>query len=245
MLQISVVSYLNSLPFIYGLKNTAIVDKACLNIELPVNCAKSFYTGKSDIALIPVGFLPSLNSFNIVSDYCIGADGEVKTVLLLSQVKINEIKTIHLDNHSVTSAKLIKILAEKYWKISPKWQEVNLENDNKHDKHESVLMIGDKTFQSSKSYKYSYDLSQEWKAFTGLPFVFACWVSRQQNHEYFSELLNTAFSKGINSLEQISFDYSKNNCLSEEEVYSYLSGNIKYNFDESLKKGMNKFISML
>jgi chorismate dehydratase len=94
MIKISCVRYLNSQPFVYGLKNNSIINDIELSLDTPSDCAEKLLNGTVDIGLIPVAVIPALKESHIISDYCIGADGKVETVLLLSDVPLNEIKNV-------------------------------------------------------------------------------------------------------------------------------------------------------
>ena len=107
MIKVSCVSYLNSQPFIYGLKNNSIINEIELSLDVPSVCAEKILSGKADIGLIPVAVIPQLKESHIISDYCIGADGKVETVLLLSDVPLEKIKSILLDYQSRTSVLLL------------------------------------------------------------------------------------------------------------------------------------------
>ena len=179
-LSISAVSYLNTLPFVYGIKNSGILKNFNLQLDVPSECARKFYNKKVDIALVPVTLLKKLVSYQLLNDYCIGANGNVKTVLLLSQIPLDKINKIHLDYHSLTSVNLVKILAKNYWEINPEWINLDKETEKNMAHLESIVAIGDKTFLLENKFRFVYDFSTEWKKFTGLPFVFACWVAH--NH---------------------------------------------------------------
>ncbi len=245
MLNISVVSYLNSLPFLYGINSSRFLKDINLIRELPFECSNSFANGYADIALVPVGSLPMLTNYKVISDYCIGSDGPVRTVLLLSNTELHKIKTIHLDFHSQTSVKLVKILAEYFWKISPKYINTSINNyiDNHH--FESAVMIGDKTFELVHQYNYAYDLAEEWKKYTGLPFVFACWVGRENISTEIVDALNSSFRFGIDNLDLVADQYKEQIILTKSEILNYYNENIKYNLGEEQKKSMDKFLSML
>jgi chorismate dehydratase len=245
MLRISVVSYLNSLPFIDGIENSHLSNKIQLNIEIPSKCAKSFQDGNVDIALVPVGILPILKDYKIISDYCIGADGPVKTVLLLSQVKLSEIKTIFLDFHSITSINLVKVLAKNFWNILPDYQNTSSGDYSKNRMFESAVMIGDKTFELAEKYKFVYDLAEEWKKFTNLPFVFACWVSKNSISDDAINQFNDALEFGIRNKHITAKQYAVDNNLMEDEIQHYLDTNIKYELGEIQKISMKKFLSMI
>ena len=111
------ISYLNSIPFVYGLENSDIgVD---LSLEIPSVCGQKLIKNEVDLALLPVAVIPSLDFADVVSPYCISSDGAVQTVCLFSQVPLEQIKTILLDYHSITSNALVKLLSKYFWKIHP------------------------------------------------------------------------------------------------------------------------------
>src|SRR5258705_12322934 len=120
-IKVSCVSYLNSRPFIFGLQNSPVSNEIELSLDVPSECANKLIDGIVDIGLVPVSVLDELNEFHVISDYCIGADGEVGSVLLLSDVPLDDIKTVLLDYNSRTSALLVQVLADKFWKVSPNW----------------------------------------------------------------------------------------------------------------------------
>ena len=96
MLKISAVSYLNTIPFIHGLKQSELIHNIDLQLDYPSICADKLINGEVDLALVPVAIIPTLKEAHIISDYCIGADGAVDTVCLYSDVPITEIEIIGL-----------------------------------------------------------------------------------------------------------------------------------------------------
>jgi chorismate dehydratase len=114
--KISAVSYLNTLPFLYGIKNHPGLKNFIFEQDIPSMCAKKLITNKVDIALIPVAAIPQVKTPYFISNYCLGAVNKVRTVLLLSEVPLHEIKTVLLDYQSRTSVNLVKVLAKKHWK---------------------------------------------------------------------------------------------------------------------------------
>ena len=119
LIRISAISYLNSLPFAYCLEHSAIFDDIELTYDIPSQCADKLLSDEADIGLIPIVETLRMPEHYIVSSLCIGAEKAVRTVVLASETPLSDISTIYLDNHSRTSVALAKILAEKYWRISP------------------------------------------------------------------------------------------------------------------------------
>ena len=240
MMKVSCVSYLNSQPFIYGLKNNSIINEIDLSLDIPSACAQKLLSGSVDIGLVPVAIIPELKESHIISDYCIGADGKVETVLLLSDVPLEEIKTILLDYQSRTSVLLLKILAERFWKISPEWFDGKTDFEKTISGTTAGLVIGDRTFSLKNNFKHCYDLAGEWKKFTSLPFVFACWVSNKKIPADFITRFNTALENGIQNIPAVASQHSSNTFNSLD----YLTNRVSFALDAKKKEAMKLFLEM-
>ena len=114
-IRVSAISYLNSIPFVYGLENSPLQSEIELSLDIPSECAKKLLENKVDIGLVPVAIIPQLKFSEIIGPYCIGANGPVESVCLFSQVPLNDIEEIQLDFHSKTSVQLVQLLSKKYW----------------------------------------------------------------------------------------------------------------------------------
>jgi chorismate dehydratase len=244
MIKISAVSYLNTFPFIYGLEKTVDLKNFEIEKDVPAICAEKLIDGRADIGLVPVAVIPLIKTPYIITDYCIGAVGHVKTVLLLSNVPLDKISKIYLDFESRTSVQLVKVLAKNYWKISPQWEKLSPGFDHNFNEGEAVVLIGDKTFTATAHYRYIYDLASEWHQFTSLPFVFAAWVANKPIDNDFTAKLNSALKFGVENIDETILSF---NSLIPEYVDAkdYFINNISYNFDESKKKGLNRFLGFL
>ncbi|NBO50338.1 MAG: hypothetical protein EBU80_11610, partial [Chitinophagia bacterium] len=96
-IRVGAVSYLNTKPFIYGLENGPIKEEIDLVVDYPARLVTMLKNGQIDIGLVPVGALPGLGEYHIVSDYCIGTEGEVASVAVFSEVPMEEIENVYLD----------------------------------------------------------------------------------------------------------------------------------------------------
>lgn len=238
--KISVVSYLNSIPFVYGLEN-AENEQLVISKDIPSECAAKLIDGRVDIGLIPIAMINKVPNAEIISDYCISGNGKVASVLLVSNSPMEEITTIFQDHQSRTSVALAKILMRDYWKKEVVWLE---ENDNflQPKNNEAIVIIGDRALKNYQQYKYVYDLSEAWKNHTGLPFVFACWVSNKKISNNLIGALNDAFK---NSLLQI--DNYCDIVITESDITGrdYLTKYIQYELTDDARKGMNMFLDLL
>lgn len=240
-IKISAVSYLNSKPFIYGLQHADIINEIDLSLDIPSVCAQKLITDKADIGLIPVSAIPQLKEHYIISDYCIGAQGEVTSVMLYSQVPLNEIKEILLDYQSLTSINLVKVLAKNFWKIKPKWIPAKTDFEINVNETTAAVIIGDRTFDLKNKYAYSYDLSEEWQRFTQLPFVFACWVANKKLSDKFIRRFNEALKNGLDNKAVLI-----NELKVKDEYFIgldlYLNNSISYDYDTSKKQALQLFL---
>jgi chorismate dehydratase len=242
-IRITAVSYYNTLPFIYGITRSGLLSNFELSLDVPSECARKISSGEADIGLIPVGALPGIPGYKLIGNLCIGADKDVKSVLLLSNAALPEIKTVYLDTDSRTSVTLVKILAQHHWKISPKWKSLK-ELNGTLGSDEGMVLIGDKTFGLSAKYSFCYDLAGEWIKFTGLPFVFAAWISRKTLSVEFEASFKEALTWGTNHREE-SVTMAEKPHITEHELISYLKNDISYELDSQKLKGMELFLKYL
>ena len=165
-IRISAVKYANTYPFIYVLTESGFDKKVILETDHPADCASKLINGKVDIGLIPVAVLPLLKEYYIISDYCIGANGNVRTVMLLSNCPFEEIETIYLDYRSRSSVNLSKVLAKNFWKKEFEWINTSKSFDFVNiGLNEAVVLIGDQCFEYENRFRYKIDLALEWKKF--------------------------------------------------------------------------------
>lgn len=242
-LRITAVSYYNTLPFIYGINQSGLLTDYKLSLDVPSECARKLISHEADLGLISAGALPFIPDYKIISRYCIGATGDVQSVILLSDTGLHSLRRIYLDTDSRTSVTLVKVLAREFWNIEVEW--VPAENlNNKLRPGEGMVAIGDKTFLLRNQYKYCYDLAGEWIKLTGLPFVFAVWISVKKLPKHFLNAFEAAMRWGVGH-KQESISLANNLIISEQELHNYLKNAIDYPLDEEKLKGMELFLSSL
>lgn len=232
------------MPFRYGLKKSSIIDKIDLQEDIPSICAQKLKYGQVDIGLVPVALLPELDHYTIITNYCIGADGRVDSVKLYSEVPLGEIKTITLDYQSRSSITLTKVLAKFFWKTDAQFIDGKPGFENKISDTNAGVVIGDRTFSLNGGFTYEYDLAEEWKKFTGLPFVFAAWVATQAVDPVFENELNTALKSGIANTAQALIK-EENNFPSTFDPRDYLEKKISYGLDARKAEALNLFLDYI
>ncbi len=237
-IKISVVSYLNAKPFIYGLENFDNPIKLSYSEDIPSECARKLLTNEVQLGLIPIAILPELNEYHIVSDYCIGANGKVNSVFILSNTPIQKINKIWLDPHSRTSNNLAKILCKNYWNLPINFSSRSSDILEMED-GEGLVLIGDRTFGVTRNFKYVYDLSEEWERFTGLPFVFAAWVSNTMLPKDFIQYFNEALKFGLANIKVVIDKFKR----PDFDVEDYLMNKINYELNDQKRKAIATYLT--
>jgi chorismate dehydratase len=243
-IKISAITYLNTKPFLYGITHKDLMDFIDLSLDVPSVCADKLKAGTVDLGIIPVAEISEIKGAAVVTDYCIACSGKVRTVVLASRVPLEAVEKIVLDYQSRTSVQLVRILARDYWKIDPEWRDGEA-NYIEEDLNGTTagLIIGDRVFEAEKQFPYIYDLGEAWKAHTGLDFVFACWVSNKPLENAFIEKFEAALQSGIDHIPDVIGEYQVR--YPDYPFEEYFRENIFYHLDESKRKGMELFLSLI
>jgi len=241
-LKIAAVSYLNTKPFIYGLYKALPPGSFDLRLEIPSACATLLQEGAVDLALAPVAIIPHLTTAWLESDYCIGTLGPVRTVCLYADVPLEAIQTVLLDFHSRTSVQLVQILFKEYWQYQPVFEHAEQGFEKRIQGRTAGLIIGDRTIGMEYQHPFVYDLGEVWSAWTGLPFVFAAWISTKPLPEDITTTFNEALRTGLEHLPELIKILPS---MPNFHLADYYKHHISYNLDEAKWKGLNLFLDKI
>lgn len=244
-LRISVVSFLNSRPYLEALNSPALSRTFHISTDIPSECARKLIAHEVDLGLIPVAMIGALPSPSLLPEYCISANGKVDSVLLVSRVPIDDIQTILLDPSSRTSVQLARILADELWHIQPRWidAEKGMMDLSQPLNTDAAVVIGDQALEFATAFPYVLDLAEEWKRMTGLPFVFAAWVSNSEIKPETSLILREQF-KQVENLQPAFLD-SLQKEFPYVNVTEYLTLRIRYRLGEKERDGLKLFLQKL
>lgn len=245
-IRISAVNFANTYPFIYGLTETGFGSKIILTTDHPADCAAKLASGKVDVGLIPVAALPSIKDSHIITEFCLGAYGRVRTVMLLSNCPFNEIKKINLDFRSRSSVNLARILAKNSWKRDFIWNNTSEGFDFLNiPGNEANVLIGDRCFEYESKFMFRIDLAEEWFNYTGLPFAFACWTSNKKLDDGFLAEFNAALGKGVNNIPAVVEKYGKSGTIRGEDLRIYLTQNMSFDLNDDKRNAINLFLDLM
>lgn len=251
-MRIGAVSYLNTKPLVYRLSKLAPEHE--LIFDLPSRLADRLAAGELDVGLIPSIEYFQNPGYQIISDACIGCRGPVRSVKLLSQVALESIRTVALDEGSRTSVAMVRILLKERFALSPKFVPFPIDAAPESIAADALLMIGDRAMHPpAGTYVVQWDLGDVWCRWAELPFVFAMWVARQeptvcrQRPVWRSTLgdLATILSKardfGVANVERIARDEHARYGLSYEDCLTYLRDHLHFTLGPRERAGLKLF----
>jgi len=248
-LRISAISYLNTAPLMWDFEHGDAGRHFEISYTLPSACARALAEGTADIGIIPAAAYAQIPGLQILTDLAIASRRAVRSILLVSKVPIDQIRTVALDTSSMTSVALTKVLFEKWLggkkvfsPMAPDIEKMLAEND-------AGLVIGDPALKIDRRRYITLDLAEEWIRSTGKPFVFAFWAVRSAALAEadpsldLGAIFRDSRDHGLEtaSLDQISRDWAARVNLSEDGVRTYLTENIHYQLDAGCLEGLQLF----
>ncbi|HEX8494229.1 MAG TPA: menaquinone biosynthesis protein [Pyrinomonadaceae bacterium] len=239
--------YLNSAPliwsFIRGEKRRAaqlITDAA------PARCADMLARGEVEAALVPVIEYQRIPEILIVPGVCVGSRERVRSVLLVTRgAELKDVRRVALDISSRTSATLVRIIFREFLGFEPEWKASAPDLGAMLREADAALMIGDPAMTFPRENLRVYDLASLWREQTGLGFVFAMWMLREDAAESVSEIdFAGARDEGLARVEEIVESYKAELQLPRSELRTYLLENISYTLDAEMRAGLDLFYSL-
>lgn len=240
-LRIGVVTYLNARPLTFRLSQLA--PNAQLVVDLPSRLADGLAAGELDVALIPSVEFFRHPGYVVVSDACVACDGPVRSVKLYGRVPVSQIRRLALDEGSRTSAALSQVLLKERFGLEPEVESLPIGSSLDDSAADAVLLIGDRgILPVDGPFEFVWDLGQEWRTWTGLPFVFAMWIARPMaNLDSLERLLTAARDEGTRHLREIAQVESPKVGITEDDCVAYFCENLRFHLGPREREGLDKF----
>src|SRR5690348_6277618 len=246
-MRLSAISYLNTAPLMWDFEHGFASPEFEISYTVPSRCAAELARGTADIGIIPAAAYAAIPNLVIIPGVAIASKQPVRSILLVSHKSLEEIRTVALDNSSLTSVALTRVLFEKFWRGERTFTSAAPDIDAMLASNDAALLIGDPALRVDRSKYQTWDLAEEWVRFTGKPFVFAFWAVRQRMLGETKLDLPAIFSQsrdhGLepNNLEQIVCTWSPKLSMSEQSVRDYLTRSIHFFLDEDCLDGLRLF----
>jgi len=241
-LRVGIVNFLNSKPLAWGFLKGHHADLFAPTYHPPAMVARMLGQGNLDVGLIPSIEVQRIPNLRVLPDMCVAAHHEVRSVLLVSRVPVEEIRRVALDTNSRTSATLIRILLRERWGLEPEYIHERPDPDRMLAEADAALIIGDPALRVDRERYLITDLAAEWKELTGLPFVFAVWAVRPEVE--LPELpfyFKSSLRYGLSSLDILVREAAAELGLESSEVREYLTENLSFFLRSDEIEGLEEF----
>jgi chorismate dehydratase len=246
-LKISAISYLNTAPLMWDFEH----GKAAgfdISYTIPSACAAALRAGQADIGIIPAAAYTTIPDLVIIPDVAIAARQAVRSILLVSKVPIERVRTVALDTSSMTSVALTKILFAKWLGGAREYVALDPDLEQMLAKCDAALLIGDPALQVDRERYVTLDLAEEWVERTGKSFVFAFWAIRQaslagENADAIAKAFQKSRDHGLQpeNLERIVQGWAPRLRLPTGVIRTYLAQHIHYYLDPPSLEGLQLF----
>jgi chorismate dehydratase len=250
-LRISAISFLNTAPLMWDFENGETAARLRQHFEIsytiPSRCAEQLKEGSADIGIIPVAAYTEIPDLVVVPDVAIAAKNKVRSILLVSKVAINKIRSVATDDSSRTSAALVEIYLKKFVGLDPGFTRQKPSLKEMLQWHDAAMLIGDPALQARTDGYFVYDLAEEWKRWTGRPFVFAFWAIRKAALEgraaepNVAQVFQRSRDNGLKHIPEIASAWAPRLSLSPKLIADYLTENVDYGLDSENLEGLRLF----
>src|SRR5262245_4959930 len=232
-IRLASVSYLNALPFNWGLTNGAGRGLFDLTLAPPAECARLLADGLADAALVPSIEFPRISGLAPIHTLGISSCHEVRSVLLVSRTPPEKIARVAVDVNSRTSVALLRLILARRYGCRPPFVAMPPELGSMLEGNDAALLIGDAALRASHENggwpemhsgaqgSRVLDLAREWNEMTRMPFVFALWACRPVvNVPEMTTALQLALEEGLAHLDEISREESSRTGLPRDLILS-------------------------
>lgn len=245
--RISASSYSNTAPLIWSFLSGSQRGKYELILDnAPARSAELLAQNRVDAALVPVIEYQRIDDVLLVPDVCVGARQRVRSVCLVTKgADLESVKSVALDVSSKTSVALTKIIFQEFYGFAPSYRAAKPNLSQMLSASDCALIIGDPALTVDEKVYRKFDLAETWRKFTGCGFVFAMWMANADNSGVAEEIdFAGARDEGLRHLNKIIAGYEKEITLSREDFREYLSENISYTIDRSMRNGLELYFKL-
>ena len=178
------------------------------------------------------GLIPLIDTFGLddsmrtLSGFCVATIAQAVSVKLHSKLPIEELSgsSIAIPQEAPTAVKLLKVLLSVKHGLKPS---AYVTDDDAHEARLLAGNLGLRHRRGLRDYSHTYDLGEEWRQWTGLPFVFARWVLRndleRQDALVIEDSLYTSLQDWADGLFRVSGP-SNRLPIHPQEIHVYTQG---------------------
>jgi chorismate dehydratase len=243
-LRVCAVSYLNTAPLVWGMLHGPQQGLFDLDFRIPAACADELASGRADIGIVP-SFELTRQDLEVIPGAGIACHGPVRSILLISRLPAEEIRTLAADSSSRTSVELARVILDRKYGATPEMFSHAPDLDAMLGTADAALIIGDPALRMDPAGLpyHVYDLGAEWVEMTGLPMVFAVWAGRRGvPTPQLGDIFRGSCRYGRERLDEIVAAEAGRRGFGPELAREYLGRNIVHELDTRDYEGMELFL---
>ena len=241
-IRIGSVPYLNAKPLVDWFHSGECTADVEIIYAVPSRLAQMLREDALDVANVSIFEGLQNPGLVLLPNISISAFGAVKSVRLFCKRPIEELETVALDTSSLTSAALTKILLAEQFGLAPQYVHQKPDLDAMLAGYDAGLLIGDLKLFDLMPGTTVYDLGQGWHDLTGLPFVYAGWLAREDRAtREMADVLTTAKAWGLQRLETLAEIWAERLNLPLDRSRDYLLNVMNYDLTPQQLEGLSAY----
>ena len=248
-LRLAAIDFLNPAPLIYDFEHEpmreALLERYAITRMMPSACAAALAAGNADIGLIPIAaYTPAMA---VIPGCTVASLDHIRSILLVSRLPPEEVRSVALDTSSRTSAIYTQILFRTWWNPDTTFLPLAPNLDAMLRAADAALLIGDPALRALEARDPALlylDLGHEWHRRTGVPWVSAFWAVRPEAIAHPSEVIEDfghSRDAGLAHIEELVEEWAPRLTLPADTVREYLTRNIHYRLDQECLAGAELF----
>jgi chorismate dehydratase len=269
-LRISIVEFLNTAPLVWGFTDGPLAGRYDLSFAVPSQCAEDLKAGRADVGIIPAIEYQRMENVVALPGMAVAAKNEVRSILVVSKVPIDQARSFALDTNSRSSVGLVRLLCRRHWNIAPEFIDSPPDVDEMLGRADAALIIGDPALRlrlkvdelqakvpqgkdgccgteeeplvKGVQLLFVYDVAQQWREMTGHACVLAIWVARRGavTPEIVADF-QASREYGLARIGEIAEGAALKLDLPPHELERYLTDNIDFSLDDENLAGLNLY----
>jgi chorismate dehydratase len=269
-LRISIVEFLNTAPLVWGFTDGPLAGRYDLSFAVPSQCAEDLKAGRADVGIIPAIEYQRIENVVALPGMAVAAKNEVRSILVVSKVPIDQTRSFALDTNSRSSVGLVRLLCRRHWNIAPEFIDSPPDVDEMLGRADAALIIGDPALRlrlkvdelqakvpqgkdgccgteeeplvKGVQLLFVYDVAQQWREMTGHACVLAIWVARRGTvtPEIVADF-QASREYGLARIGEIAEGAALKLDLPPRDLERYLTDNIDFSLDEENLAGLNLY----
>lgn len=242
-MRVCAVSYLNTVPLVWGLTRGPQRNIFDLSFAVPSACAAQLECGDTDIGLVPCAEIDRLQ-LEYLPETGIACRGPVRSILLISKCSPDKIRTLAADLSSRSSIMLSRIIVAERYGATPQVVSLPPDLDTMLAHADAALIIGDPALAIDPEHLpyLTLDLGAEWVQHTGLPMVFAVWAGRPAAiTPEAGRVFAASLDYGLQHIDAIVEDAARSRNVSAGLARKYLTEHIAFQLGPREHEGLKLF----